>query len=39
MEKDKNEIGRFTFDSPEDKDRTILSVIEPYFASYIEKYL
>ena len=39
VEKDKNEIGRFTFDSPEDKDRTILSVIEPYFASYIEKYL
>lgn len=39
VEKDKNEIGRFVFDSPEEKDKTILSIIEPYFASYIEKYL
>ena len=39
VERDKNEIGRYYFETPEDKDNVILSIIEPYLASYIEKYI
>ncbi|MEI7596092.1 MAG: acetate--CoA ligase family protein [Bacteroidota bacterium] len=39
VERDKNEIGKFYFDSPEEKDKVIFSIIEPYLASYFEKYI